>query len=144
MSHVRTQLVEEVADVLDGLTTTGSNVFVGQVYAVGVDQMPCLCVFTNSEEVELVDRSTQKRAISLVVEGRVRAETGADEILDDIAAEVETALLADQFLDGLTQGIDLVSTEKEFSADAEGETGSVSMTFTVHILTAPGAPGTAL
>lgn len=144
MSHVRTQLVEAVADVLDGLNTTGSNVFVGQVYAVGVEQMPCLCISTSSEEVDWADQNTQRRAVSLVIDGRVRAEYGADELLDDIAAEVETALLADQFLGGLTQGIDLISTEKEFSAEAEGETGSVSMTYTVYILTEPGAPGTAL
>jgi hypothetical protein len=145
MSHVRTQIVSAAVVKLTGMTTTGSNVFAGRVYPIDVEELPCLCVRIDSETIETdADMNTQHRIILLVVDGHARAGEAVDEVLDDIAAEVETAMFTDQFLGGLTQGMDLISTEKEFSDNAEKETGTIHLTFQAHCLTRPGVPGTAI
>ena len=150
MSHVRQQIRDRAETVLTGLTTTGDNVFASRIYPFQEDDtdLPGLCIYTESEEVRNDDEDTvsgvQVRSMLLVVEGYSILTTGLDDKLDTIAAEVETAIFADQYFNSLAHGTDLVGIETDISADAEKPVGVVRLIFRVYYLTTEGAPETAL
>ena len=52
MAHVRQSIRDNVVTAATGLSTTGSNVFSSQVYPLGTNKLPALCVYTDSEVVE--------------------------------------------------------------------------------------------
>lgn len=150
MTHVRKQIRDQAETVLTGLTTTTTHVYASRVHPFFNDgaQLPGICLYTASEEVENSDEDTlshvQTRSVLLVVEGYAAATSALDDTLDKISAEVETALMADQFLNGLSHGIDLVGTDIEMTGDAETPVGVIVMIYRVYYLTDEGAPETAL
>ena len=147
MSHTRQQIRDAAVTLLTGLTTTGSKVYASRIYPMQDANLPGLCVYTSSEEIDeelgKVEH-IQYRNLTLTVEGYGKLTSGLDDQLDTIASEVETALLADQFFSGLLQGLDLVSIETEITEEAEQPIGVVRLTFNAHYLTTEGTPGTAL
>lgn len=150
MSHVRKQIRDRAKTVLTGLTTAGTNVFDSRIHPFLHDgaELPGLCLYTSTEEIENSDEDTishvQTRSLLLVIEGYVAATSAIDDTLDTISAEVETALFADQFLNGLAHGIDLVGSDKELTDGAEQLVGIITMIYRVYYLTYEGAPETAL
>lgn len=142
MAHVRQQIRDQVVTNLTGLSTTAARVYPSRVYPAGDDSLPCLCIYTDGEEVEREDSETQRRRVTLRVEGYVKAASDVDDTLDDISAEVETALFADEFLNGIAKGIDLAEVEKALAHESEQPVGIVTMIFTAHCMTAVGAPET--
>ncbi len=149
MSHVRKQIRDAVKTVLTGLTTTGTNVFSSRIHPFFSDgaELPGLCLYTSTEEVENSEDDLshiQTRSVLVVVEGYEVATGAIEDTLDTIAAEVETALMADQFLNKLSHGIDLVGTEIEITGEAEKPVGVIVMIYRVYYLTDEGAPEIAL
>jgi hypothetical protein len=147
MSHVRQQIREYVASQLTGLTTTGSNVYTSRVYELVADKLPALLVYTTSEtssEVSFSKARHQNRALSINVEGYVRARSSYDDTLDTIASEVETALLDDPLFGGLTVNAELVNTDIDLSGDGDQPVGTVRLTFAVTYRTETGQPDTAI
>jgi len=150
MSHVRTQIRDRVETVLTGLTTTSTNVFASRVHPFFNEgsELPGLCLYTATEEVENSEEDAishiQKRSVLMIIEGYEAATTMLETTLDLIAAEVETALMADQFLTGLSHGIDLVGTEIELTGDGEKPVGVIVMIYRIYYLTGEGAPEMAL
>ena len=53
MAHLRQSIRERIATDVTGLSTTGSNVFQSRVYPVEDGSLPCLLVYTTSEESEV-------------------------------------------------------------------------------------------
>ena len=98
MSHLRTQIRQRIVTNLTGLTTTGSNVYDTRVYPMGADKLPGLAVYTKAESTEyetMRPPRTLRKTITAVIEIYVKMTSTFDEVLDTIAAEIETALYSD-------------------------------------------------
>ena len=137
MAHARQTIREAAATLLTGLTTTGSRVF--QSRAVPQESLPFLLITTNDEEIvpgtigNLIERQME-----LVVTGYAKQTSTVDEVLDTIAAEVETAMA------GFTYRNALKSRAVDFEETLEKPVGLIRLAFVCTYLTATGTPGTPL
>ena len=132
MTHKRQTIRVAAVAVLTGLTTTGTNVTTSPVYPR--DTLPHLSVSTPSETVETdlgVIGNTQTRTLVLMVEGRAQATANVQNTLDDIAEEVEVALMADVTLGGLALDTELRETEVDLTGDVEQPIGLITMTWAI-------------
>lgn len=147
MSHVRQQIRDQVTTTLTGLTTTGTNVYETRVYPLESSSLPGLTISTPSEEIdeELSSGSrTIFRNLQLVIMGYAQATSDFDNTIDTIAAEVETALMADLTLNNLAKDTLLQSIETEFSTEGNKPVGTITMTFNVMYATDHADPTVAL
>lgn len=137
MAHARQTIREAAATLLTGLTTTGSRVF--QSRAVPQESLPFLLITTNDEEIvpgtigNLIERQME-----LVVTGYAKQTSTVDDVLDTIAAEVETAMA------GFTYRNALKSLAVDFEETLEKPVGLIRLAFVCTYLTATGTPGTPL
>ena len=98
MAHLRKQIRDDVVTTLTGLSTTGSKVYASRVYPMAAANLPGLCVYAKSEEVEtttITRPRTQVRTLTLSVEGFAVATSGLDNTLDAVSLEMEEALATD-------------------------------------------------
>nr|AKH46903.1 hypothetical protein [uncultured marine virus] len=107
MAHVREQIRDAVVSVVTGLSTTSSRVFVNRQTEITEDELPCLNVSTTSSE--MVDEYSDYYRfntydLALTIEGFASGETNVDETLEDILAEVDTAIAADVQLEAALGG----------------------------------------
>lgn len=150
--HVRRQIRDAVVQALTGLPTTAARVYVGRARPLAPAHEPTLLVYTRSETAVRGAGGRQPkldRVVILDVEGRVSLPDAPDDVLDQIAVEVEAAMwgLADQlgtFLNGLARDIKLVSTEVIAEAAGERHIGGVRLEYAVAYRTSEGAPGSAV
>ncbi len=134
MDHMRQQIRAAVVLALAGLKTTRRNVFATRTVPLNADTLPGLCVYTLSEQsgIDTMGRSRSlKRILDLVVEGVTKSRSTIDDDLDQIAAEVEAALAIDPSLGGLAYDCVLQSTKVAVRGQAETDTGSVQMNYTI-------------
>jgi hypothetical protein len=138
MTHVRKQIRDNVTTAVTGLATTGTNVFQSRVYPNEASKLPCLCVYTLTEEAEVISLTPPRigRTLDLVVEGYAKAKTGLDDTLDAIAVEVEEALATDITRGGLAQMTAIQSTDIGLEGEGEQPIGVIKMTFQVEYVTA--------
>lgn len=134
MPHVRQQIRSHIATLLTGLTTTGSKVFKSRMRPQ--DQLPCLLVTTQDEDIETGASGTTDRSLQLVVRGFAKGNSTLDDTLDQIALEVETVMA--------TEGYDLRKIEIDFDDELEKPVGSVSLHYQILYFTPAGNPGTKL
>ena len=143
--HVRKQLRDQVAVLVQGLTTYAVNVYKNRTYPVDSSELPCLIVQTGNETIEhlTIDfPARQLRREQLIITVIAEAVTGLDDMMDEICKDIEIALagnvsLAKNFtLDG-TSGI-------EPNVVGEKPVGMVEMRFAAEIYTLENAPYTAL
>ena len=147
MTHVRAQIRAKAKSLLLGRPTAGQNVYVGRTWPTGDEVLPALLLYTLDEPaLDVTMDGRQQRTLVLKVEGRARATD--DEVLlallDSLASDVETALLADATLGGLAKDTMLAGTLTRTGAAAEKRAGELEMSFQIEYHTAAGAPGTAL
>ena len=134
MAHLRQSIRERVATDVTGLTTTGSNVFQTRFYPVESTSLPCLLVYTTSEESEVTEMASPRpmfRTLNVVVQGIVSA-TQPDDTLDLISKEVEVALAGDVTINSLASNSYLSSTEIEINADGSKPVGIVMLNYVVE------------
>lgn len=149
-NHVRQQIREAAAALLAGLTTTGSHVFQSRVYVYNDDELPCLSVTTNREQVSILGSGINpllERNLELVVIARTKLTTNLDDKLDTMMKEVEQAFnasLAANTLSGLVKDISLASIEVEMNGDNEKPVGQATMTFNTEYFTQASAPTVSL
>lgn len=143
--NVRKQLRDQVAVLVEGLTTYAVNVYKNRRYPVDASELPCLIVQTGSETIEhlTIDYPAhQVRSEQLIITVIAEAIDGIDDMLDEICKDIEVALagkvsIAKNFtLDGTT-GI-------EPNVVGEKPVGMVDMRFTAEIHTLEDEPYTAL
>ena len=131
-NHIRQQIREYFGSNLNGLSTTGSNVYESRVYPIENSKLPALVIYTKSETSEPIVIGTDRvmsRELSVVVEGYAKATSNFDDTIDTISKEVEEAIAADRTLGGLAKDTYLESTEISFNAEGEKPLGFVSLTF---------------
>ena len=134
MAHLRQSIRERIATDVTGLSTTGSNVFQSRVYPIEDGSLPCLLVYTTSEESEVTEMASPRpitRILNVVVQGVVGATT-PDDTLDTISKEVEVALAGDVTINSLANNSFLSSTSIEFNADGAKPIGTVMLNYIVE------------
>ena len=134
MAHLRQSIRERIATDVTGLSTTGSNVFQSRVYPVEDASLPCLLVYTTSEESEVTEIASPRpmtRFLNVIVQGVVGA-TMPDDTLDDISKEVEVALAGDVSINNLANNSFLSSTTIEFNAEGAKPIGTVMLNYIVE------------
>lgn len=143
MSHIRTQIRQRLVTNLTGLATTGSNCFDTRVYPLASDKLPGLAVYTKSEATEYETMSpprTLRKTLTAVIEIYVKMTSTFDEVLDTIAAEIETALYSDLTQNGLAFDTKVVSFEADFGGDAEQPLGQGIMQVEIIYSATEGSP----
>ena len=130
MAHSREAIRKAVVTRLTGLVTTGGNVESWRTHAVGEDEMPHLSIMPGedpeivSEDIENQFGTIEVRDLPIMVEARgvdtvTSGHAATADLIDDICAEVEVAMLTDATLGGLAVDSRLLSTE--LSIDGSGE-----------------------
>lgn len=143
MAHARQAIREALAAALTGLASTGARVFQSRMRAQ--DALPCLLVTTNDEDIQRVDMdSIEERDIAVEIIGVAKAAADIDDVLDTIAAEVETAIGANNTLGGRVKSMHLTRLRPEFDDELEQPAGLVRLTYRCIYFTNAGVPGTTL
>jgi len=138
MTHVRTQIRDDIVTTLTGLTTTGSNVFRSRIFPLEETNLPALCIYTKSETSEYdtigLPRSVN-RVLDVAVEAYVKGVSNYDNTLDTIAVEMEEAIAADITLGGLAKDAQITAFEADFAGDGEQPVAVGRFTVTVEYRT---------
>lgn len=145
MSHLRKQIRDKIITLVTGLATTGANVFNSRSYPLQSSELPGLCVYTKSEETDDEEGKLDifdDRSLNVSIQAYDRVSDGLPDTLDDIAEEVETAILANEFLDDLAVQTDVIGFTTDFVSDGENRFGMMELTVRVRYRTERGAPGT--
>ena len=146
MAHLRQSIRERIATDVTGLSTTGSNVFQSRVYPVEDGSLPCLLVYTTSEESEVTEMASPRpmtRFLNVIVQGVVGATT-PDDTLDTISKEIEVALAGDVTINSLANNSFLSSTSIEFNADGAKPIGTVMLNYIVEYRNLDNKPESAI
>ena len=146
MAHLRQSIRERIATDVTGLATTGSNVFQSRIYPIEDASLPCLLVYSTSEDSEPTEMASPRpvtRILNVVVQGVVSA-TQPDDTLDLISKEVEVALAGDITINSLANNSFLSSTEIEFNADGAKPIGTVMLNYVVEYRNVDNNPESAI
>jgi hypothetical protein len=135
MAHGRKEIRDAVAQLLtDADTAAEERVFKSRSVPLGRLQLPALTVYTLEETVDPESAQTAprdlRRNLALVIEGAVEGAT-ADDDMDALALEVETALHADPTFGGLATDSLLESTTLDVKPEGEKLVGILSMVYAV-------------
>jgi len=144
-NHLRRQIRERVASDLTGLSTTGSNVFQSRIRDLEKSKLPCLLIYSNSEEVEISAMGSPRtvaRNLEMVVEGYAKATSNLDDTLDGISKEVEVAMSADIGINSLATDSYLSEVEISYSGEGSVPMGSIRMVFTINYRNPENQPDT--
>ena len=146
MAHLRQQIRERIATEVTGLSTTGSNVFQSRIYPVEDGSLPCLLVYTTTEDSEVTEMASPRpmtRILNVVIQGIVGA-TQPDDSLDNISKEVEVVMAGDVNINSLADSSYLSSTEIEVNADGAKPIGVVRLNYVVEYRNVDNNPETAI
>lgn len=145
MAHVRKQIRDAIAAALTGLATTGDRVYPGRTWPTDDANYPGLLIYAHggpSQSIAMGDTDadvTLEREEDVTIEGICRtAGAEPDDTLDQIAAEVEAAMMTDTGLAALIDRRELTQTDLVTSATNERREGSVKLTYRVVYSTAAG------
>ena len=131
MSHARETIRGAITTALTGLTTTGTNVFTNHVYPFATASLPNVSLYVAHEPETVQDDgemgSFDLRVLPFLVTGRAKVSNSLDDVLDDIAAEVETAIHGSTALAGYVKDVRLVGTEVALDPEGEMEVGAINM-----------------
>ena len=131
MSHARQTIRTAITGALTGLTTTGTNVFTNHVYPFETASLPNVSLYVAHEPETVEDDSEMGvydlRVLPFMVTGRAKVSANLDNVLDDISAEVETALQGNATLAGYIKDLRLVGTEVALDPEGEKEVGAINM-----------------
>ena len=122
MSHVRQQIRDRMIVTLKaGVPLVGSRVYNTRFYEVREASLPCLVVYSLNEAENMISMDgTLERTLNLMVSTYVSgtSDTVQDD-LDDVIAEIETAVGGDYTLNNLAHHAELVATAIEPIATGE-------------------------
>ncbi len=132
MSHVRQQIRDAVVAAVTSLTTTGNRVYASRVYNVEAANLPCLKVYTlseNSEPDTMAVPRLLRRELRVNIEACCKAADSLDDDIDTVCKEVEEAIAADSTLGSLVHDIWLETLEIELNDGGDQPHGTASMTW---------------
>lgn len=148
MSHARKQIRDAIVALCTLLPTTGGRVKAGAVHAVPDAAAPYLRIYTPLEASEPSTLARPRKLMRTTTVAIHGAASMPDEeylldALDQIAAEVEAALGADETLGvaGVKSTL-LIATNIQLSGEGKQPAGAIRLDFQVTYRTTDGAPET--
>lgn len=150
--HFRKVIRDAVVAGLTGLDTTQDRVYAGRTRPLAMGFGPALLIYARSETANRAVRAIPpvlERNCTIHIEARVQTPTPPDDLLDQIAAEVEAGMAAmtnypaGTYLNGFASNLQLRSTEIIAEADGEQHIGGARLEYLVTYHTAEGQPGAA-
>lgn len=138
MAHVRKAIRDRfISTLTSGVSLVSSRVFGSRVYAVTDAELPAITVYTGSETSDRLSMglSDLTRELSVEVDAYVKATDTFDDSVDAISVQIEEAIGGDFTVNGLAKHAFLVSTDINFSGEAEQPIGIAKLTFNVRYVT---------
>lgn len=145
-AHRRKQIRDAVVDRLLGLSTTGDRVHGGRTLPLADNFSPTLFVYARAErsrtEASGEARRPLARQVKLAIHGYVSiAATDPEDTLDQIALEVERAMMADETFGGLIVALELSETDLNAELDEQRRRlGEIRLTYDIEYSTAADDP----
>jgi len=140
--HARAQIRAALVSRLTGLATTGARAFKARTFSMVPEDMPGLIVYTNNEpsaDASIGYPRVQHREVSVSVEAYGKTAGAVDDLLDQMALEIEKAIGADPTLGGVANDCGLTATECDL-ANAEQNVGVVRLLYTAKYNVRENAP----
>lgn len=136
MAHARTQIRNAVITALTNLSTTGGRVYPGRSLPLDPERIggPGLLVFSGDEpEIERLTIGSppiEQHTLLLHVRGVVKASSNLEDVLDQIALEVQTAMANSAAMQGSkAKSCDLVALQSGEDETLEKPAGVVTLTY---------------
>lgn len=137
MSHARRIIRDKVFDVLTN-AAVADTVSKSRVYPLAADTVSACLIYTNTESVvgtTLTYPRRFSRELMLVVECVARDSQRLDDRMDNLCANVENAIGADNTLGGLVKDCLLTETAITHTFDGDAPIGSARMNFRIEYRT---------
>lgn len=138
MAHVRKAIRDRfISTLTSDVTLVRARVYGSRVYPITEDNLPAITVYTGSEASNRYNMGVTDltRELSVEVDCYIRATDTFDDDVDAICVQVEEAIAGDFTVNSLAKGATLISTEINFSGDAEQPIGIAKLTFNVRYVT---------
>lgn len=104
-------------------------------------ELPAINIYTLDETVDRFDAAPKsyKRILAMTIEciNSQDSDEKLDECLEEMGADVETAMEADETLGELVNKLELVRTAYKLEPEAEIATGSLILTYNIEFFTQP-------
>lgn len=145
--HVRKQIRDRITDALVAIDLFNGNVFQSRVYPLQQENLPGLLVYTLQEDSAREESPTDSmRDLAIVVQGVAAESADLDDVLDQIALEVEKTIDGLGELDGLAKNyLGIQSTLFTYvGEDVKIPHGAIAMEFVYTYRTASGSPDVAI
>lgn len=155
--HARKKIRDLAVAQMAGLPTTGPRVYAGRTRALGANHAPALLIYTLGERIGRDAHGRPPpllRTMTLHLVGRVQSGDVPDDLLDQIAAEVEAKMYAASAA-FFALDVDVISIElteidvaakvaEDNGRSGDKHSGAVVLSYQVTYRTAEGAPAAAL
>ena len=143
MPHARTQIRNAVIDRVANLPMTGARVYPGRTLPVDPERLqgPALLVFCGDEpEIERItvgDPAVEEHGLMLHVHGVAKTRVDLEDMLDQIALEVQTAMAPA----GIGKDCELKSIQSGLDESLEKPCGLISLNYRITYHVMSDAPG---
>ncbi len=129
-SH-RKEIRHAVVELLKGKTDCGDNVFASRVRSVFELELPCILVWTKAEPVKIYTEAPREYEKNLLVaiEILAKGDDDLDDVLDDIASDVEYWMHQDHTKRELSSDTTLKSTEITLDKSGDQLIGATILTY---------------
>ena len=145
--HVRKQIRDRITDALVDIGMFNGNVFQSRVYPLQPENLPGLLIYTLQEDSAREESPTDSmRDLAIVVQGVAAETSDLDDVLDQIALEVEKTIDGLGELDGLAKNyLGIQSTLFTYVGDdVKIPHGAIAMECVYTYRTASGSPDVAI
>ncbi len=133
MTHPRKEIRDKIVSLLVGKTDASSNIFPSRVHPVEEQTLPSIQVYANSEGSEIWQEAPREyeRKLSLSIQITAKADDALEDVLDQIAIQVEDVLRQDHTLGELCRDVILTGTELTLNQNGDNLIGSCNVTYDV-------------
>ena len=145
--HVRRRIRDAAKLALTGLPTTGARVYTGRTRALEQNFQPSLLLYTIDETSDVDAQGPDAvltRPLRLAVEIAVSEAAPPDDLLDQIAAEVEPAMVTAAGLLSFVREVTLIRTRQEVASDGTSHIGTLILEYRVVYRTRESQPAAAV
>lgn len=140
--EIREAVIAMLTKVVGGKypTAAGSRVFAMRMNKLAETQLPAIIVYTLSEDAAQFNEAPRelKRTCKLAIEAAIIADSKAEDLLDQLAEQIEAVMAADVTLKKKAAASILTATESEIFSDGKQDIGAVRLDYEVEYYTVQG------